>query len=166
MAIELDLEALLSRCPEGNAKGVVSVPFCHTSNPASSTEVCSFFLDWHAEHANSDNPFVHVISGPNVANPDGSGSEKGVGASIALAPSDTVPVCFYVGELYTRARRPPRGRYTLEVAPGSGIFIDAEYDSRDPAYHMFHAPTEYMRVPPNYARYINTLSEEDLAAGK
>ena len=162
----MDLEGLLSRCPEGNARGIITVPFCYSSNPASFTDVCPFYLEWHTRLACPDNPFIHILSGPNVANPDGSGSELGVGASVALAPSDSKPVCFYVGELYTRARSPPRGRYTLEVFPGCGTFIDAEYDTRDPAYHMFHPPTEYCRVPPNYGRYINTLGEADLAAGK
>lgn len=124
-------------------------------------EECSFFLE--------------VRSGVNVSNPGGEETGgKGVFAKKTLP--ENVLLCPYVGH---SQRRPCRDQgiaceYDMQVRPGYVIcarllekdhrylsFLKADPKDRK----AFDAVQVAAPCPPNYSRYVNTLTPEQLASG-
>lgn len=153
------------RCPQGDSdvrgKHCRVVPYLHSASLDEAPDVCASVLDFYAR-CGTDNPYVEVRKGLNIANPDGlSPQQKGLFALVDLASGFLV--CLYSGEIYDRC--PNWGAYILRVQ--DSVYIDAEHEKYDVGYLMSVPSHErkYHRTPYNHGRFVNTLFDENLAAG-
>ena len=115
---------------------------------------------FYKEHGAS-NRYVEVRSTCNIANKLGTNEEKKL-FSILPIPTGT-RICPYVSEIYTK--QPKEGKIVMEVS--SEMFIDAEHHPVDLGY-LYYLDVDVaadLRIPPNYARYINTIYPEDKLSG-
>mmetsp|Transcript_21441 Transcript_21441/g.31067 ORF Transcript_21441/g.31067 Transcript_21441/m.31067 type:complete len:238 (+) Transcript_21441:105-818(+) len=153
------------RCPQGGL-GVHDelfkvAPYLYSITSDDTPEVCAAALDFYAS-CGADNPYVEVRKGVNVANPDGlSPEKKGLFARVDL--DSGIHVCLYSGKVLDRC--PNWGAYIVHVQ--DSVYIDAERELHDLGY-LWAIPIDerkLLKTPYNHGRYVNTLSDDNLAAG-
>ena len=133
------------------------------------TEECSpQALEFYQDHAGG-NRFLEVSDRANASNPEGtSGGGKGVFARVDI-PKDT-RVCFYTGVgQSTACDASVSCGYCLHVAPGFYLCAREElYEygyligclgADEARYHNGDAALLPGPCPPNYGRYVNTVSK-------